>query len=48
MGPHLSPIRALLNNLEGSDPDDVTRYHARVALAEMDAIVRRLFGAVPT
>ena len=41
-GRHLVPARRLLARLERDDVDDVVRYHARMALADMDDIVQRL------
>ena len=32
IGPHLSPLRELFCQVESRDPDDVTRFHAKVSL----------------
>lgn len=45
---HMTPLRQLLVVMEDSDPDDITRCHARTALVEMDAIVKRVFKLTPS
>lgn len=44
MAPYLRSTLQQLRRVASSDPDDITRTHAQVALEEFDAIVFAVFG----